>query len=167
MPDHVGAFAVHRLCLPVVFGKAAEIAVREAERIGAERILCVGEAGGRTAVTPEARAVNIRDAGIPDNAGREPEGTPVVPGGPEELFSTLDAEKMAQAARDAGTPAEVSFSAGTYVCNDLFYLMLHHFTDTEVRCGFIHVPAEGELSAEQLAAGIAAAIYNWLPEKVE
>ena len=74
------------------------------------------------------------------------------------LFSTLPVREMAEAIREAGIPAEISYSAGTYVCNDLFYLVLDHLEDSGVPAGFIHVPADGELTAAQLATGLEAAI---------
>ena len=157
LPEAAGGRRIIKLCLPVVFGAAAKEAAAEARRLGASDILCVGEAGGRKALTPELVALNLRYARIPDNRGQSPLDEPVVPGGPNALFSTLPARKMAAAMAEAGLAAEVSYSAGAYVCNDLFYGLLHNFQGTATRCGFIHVPAEGFTPAA-LARGILAAL---------
>ena len=137
--------------------------LEEAEAFLPHVILCVGQAGGRNAVTPERIAVNIRDARIPDNAGNQPSGEPVAPEGPAAYFSTVPVKEMAQAIRDAQIPGTVSNSAGAYVCNDVLYTLLHHYAGTETRVGFIHVPYLPEqgspsLSLERTASALAAAI---------
>ena len=157
LPGELSGRALHKLRLPVVFGEAAMIAAAEAKKLGVGAILSVGEAGGRKALTPELVALNLRYARIPDNLGQTPLDEPVVPGGENALFSTLPAREMAAAIAAAGLPGEASYSAGAYVCNDLFYGLLHAFRGTEVRCGFIHVPAEG-FSPAELARGLSAAI---------
>ena len=81
----------------------------------------------------------------------------MVPGGENALFSALPARRMAAAIQEAGLPGETSYSAGAYVCNDLFYGLLHRFRGTGTRCGFVHVPAEG-FRPEELARGILAAL---------
>ena len=158
LPNAVGPFGLYRLCLPVEFGRAAELARAAMDGIHPSAVICVGEAAQRDAITPEMVALNLRYARIPDNAGYQPLDEPVVAGGENALFSTLPVRAMAEAIRAAGLPAEVSYSAGTYVCNDLFYLLLHHLHDSGVPAGFIHVPADGPLTAEQIAAGLKAAI---------
>ena len=140
LPERVGEWTLRALRLPTVFGSAAEAAAAEAEKIGAQAILCVGQAGGRAGVTPEMVGINLRCAGIPDNAGSMPQDEPVVPDGPAAYFSTLPVRRMAEAIEEAGVPAGVSYTAGVYVCNDLLYSLLHRFRDTGVRVGFIHVP---------------------------
>lgn len=157
LPDVIGAFEVHRLCLPVVFGRAAEIALAEIKRLRPDVVMCVGEASGRTAITPEMVAINLRYARMPDNAGNVPLDEPVLKGGENALFSTLPVRAMAEAVREVGLPGDVSYSAGAYVCNDLMYLMLHHLAGTGVPCGFVHVPAR-ELDSECAARGLIAAI---------
>ncbi len=157
LPDASGGRAIRKRCLPVVFSRAAEEAAAAARTLGAGAILCVGEAAGRRALTPERTARNLRAARIPDNAGQRPREEPAVPGGPEALLSTLPARAMAAAISEAGLPAALSDDAGLYVCNDLFYGLLYRFRGTEVRCGFIHVPAEG-FSPAELARGLLAAL---------
>ena len=140
LPGRVGAFAVHKKMIPTVFGAAAEAVLKEAEKVQPDVILCVGQAGGREAVTPERIAVNIRDARIADNAGNQPRGEFVVPEGPAAYFATVPVEKMAEGIRQAGIPATVSNSAGAFVCNDVMYTLLHHYAGTAVKAGFVHVP---------------------------
>ena len=157
LPRTIGPFEVHRLCLPVEFGRAAEITLAAFERLRPHALICVGEAARRTHITPEMVAINLRHASIPDNANIAPHDEPVVPGGENALFSTLPVRAMAQAICDAGLPGEVSYSAGTYVCNDLMYLTLRALASSGIPCGFVHVPTVG-LSIEQLTIGLSAAI---------
>lgn len=140
LPNTVGDYVLCKLQISTIFGQAAQAVIAAAEKIGAEVILCVGLAGGRDAVTPERIAVNVRDARIADNAGYRPRGERIVADGPAAYFSTVAVEEMARAARDAFCPAAVSNSAGTFVCNDTLYSLLHHFSRTNVKVGFIHVP---------------------------
>lgn len=140
LPECVGDYELCKLRIPTVFGEAARIVAEKAEQIRADLILCIGQAGGRGAVTPERIAVNIRDAKIPDNAGNQPEGQLIAPDGPAAYFSTVPVAQMAAAIRSAQLPGVVSNSAGAFVCNDTLYSLLHHFKATEVRVGFIHVP---------------------------
>ncbi len=158
LPDKIGNFEIEKMKLPVVFAKAGKLAIHAAKELGVSAVLCIGEAGGRGAITPEMVAINIQDARIPDNEGNQPIEEPVVAGAENAHFSRLPVRKMVQAMSDIGVPAKISYSAGTYVCNDLFYRMLEHFKQTEVRCGFIHVPREGELTLEQMCLGVEAAI---------
>ena len=140
LPEQVGEYRIYKLAIPTLFETAAQMVLTEAKRLCPDVIISVGLAGGRDAVTPERIAVNIRDARIPDNQGVQPSGQRVVPEGPAAYFSTLPVEKMVQAIRQAKIPAAVSNTAGTFVCNDVLYTLLHHFDGTAVRAGFIHVP---------------------------
>jgi pyroglutamyl-peptidase len=149
--------------IPTVFGAAAEAVLEEAEKVQPDVILCVGQAGGRDAVTPERIAVNIRDARIADNAGNQPKGAFVVNDGPAAYFATIPVEKMAQAIRDRQIRATVSNSAGAFVCNDVMYSVLHHFAGTSVKAGFIHVPqlpqqGTPSMELETITSGLQAAI---------
>lgn len=140
LPDRVGEYELHKLEIPTVFGKAAERVLEKTKEIQPDVILCVGQAGGRAAVTPERIAVNIRDAKIPDNAGNVPVGEFVDSTGPAAIFATVPVMKMAEAICAAGLPGAVSNSAGAFVCNDTLYLLLRHYEETAVKVGFIHVP---------------------------
>ena len=133
LPARVGDCIVHALQVPTVFGLAAQA-------LHPDVILCVGQAGGRAAVTPEMVAINLRYAAIPDNAGLQPQDIPCAEDGPAAYFATVPVREMARAIARAGLPGSVSYTAGTFVCNDLLYTLLHHYRDTAVRAGFIHVP---------------------------
>lgn len=163
LPDAIGDFVLCKLQIPTIFGKAAAMVLEEAARFQPDVILCVGLAGGRDAVTPERIAVNIRDARIPDNEGSHPQGDPVVPNAPAAYFSTVPVKEMAAAIRAQSIPGAVSNTAGTYVCNDVFFTLLHHYAGTKTRVGFIHVPCLPEqgspsMSLERITAALTAAI---------
>ena len=140
LPDRITDYTLYKLDIPTVFGLAAETVLAKAAQTQPDLILCIGQAGGRAAVTPERIAVNIRDARIPDNAGNQPGGEQIAPDGPATYFATVPVKKMAAAIENAGIPATVSNSAGAFVCNDTLYSLLHHYAHTDVKVGFIHVP---------------------------
>lgn len=140
LPDVIGDWQVHKLQIPTVFSLAAGEVLQAADTIRPDVILCTGQAGGRNAITPERIAVNIRDAKLPDNRGYQPTGSFVNDKGPAAYFSTVDVGAMAAAIEAAGVPAAVSNSAGTFVCNDVLYNLLHLYHGSPVRVGFIHVP---------------------------
>lgn len=131
-----------KLEVPTVFGKSVDVVADTMERERPDAVVCVGQAGGRSAVTPERVAINLMDAGIADNEGNIPVDLPVVPGGENALFSTLPVKAIVAAIQAAGIPAQFSCSAGTFVCNQLLYGVLNlckeKFPDT--LAGFIHVP---------------------------
>ncbi len=140
LPDSVEHYRLTKLRIPTVFGLAAQTVLAAAESAPPDVILCVGQAVGRDAVTPERIAINCMDARAPDNAGNQPRETPVLPGGPDGIFSTVPVRAMADAIAAAALPGRVSNTAGTFVCNDTLYRLLHHYAPTPVRVGFIHVP---------------------------
>lgn len=140
LPEKIGDFEVYKLEIPTVYGLASQRVLESARKIQPDVILCVGQAGGRAAVTPERIGVNIRDAKISDNAGNQPVGQFVAEEGPAAYFATVPVTAMAESIRAAGLPGQVSNSAGAFVCNDTLYGLLHHYAGTDVRVGFIHVP---------------------------
>lgn len=163
LPETVGDFALCKLQIPTIYGKAAQLVIAQAREFQPDVILCIGLAGGRDAVTPERIAVNVRDARIADNEGNQPQGDAVEPDGPAAYFSTVPVMQMAQSIRDRGISAAVSNTAGTFVCNDTLYSLLHHFAKTPVRVGFIHIPYLPEqgspsLPLEDVVAALTAAI---------
>lgn len=163
LPDTISDFEVHKLEIPTVFGLATRKVLEKAAEVQPDVILCVGQAGGRDAVTPERIGVNIRDAKIPDNAGNQPVGQLVAEDGPAAYFATVPVMAMAQAIRDARIPGAVSNSAGAFVCNDTLYGLLHHYAGSNVKVGFIHVPwlpeqGSPSLPLAQTAAALEAAI---------
>ena len=140
LPEQIGGYRLTKLQIPTIFGTAAETVLSAAAGEDPDVILCVGQAGGRSSVTPERIAVNISSARIPDNAGNQPVENPIIPGGPDGIFSTVPVRAMADAITAAGLPGAVSNSAGTFVCNDTLYRLLYRFAGTGTRAGFIHVP---------------------------
>lgn len=163
LPEGIADFEVHKLEIPTVFGLATEKVLEKATEIQPDVILCIGQAGGRAAVTPERIGVNIRDAKIPDNAGNMPVGQFVAEDGPAAYFATVPVLAMETAIREASLPGQVSNSAGAFVCNDTLYGLLHRYAGTHVKVGFIHVPwlpeqGSPSLELERTAAALEAAI---------
>ncbi len=152
LPDVVGDYALTKLEIPTVFGLAAETVLRAAEALCPDVILCVGQAGGRAAITPEVVAINLREASIPDNLGYTPQNQPVVAHAPAAYFSTLPVRAMAEGVKAAGIPCSLSYSAGVFVCNDLLYTLLHHYDGTDTRVGFVHIPYLPEQAGEGVAS---------------
>ncbi len=148
LPEVIGNYRLTKLQIPTVFGLAAERVLAAASKERPDVILCVGQAGGRDAETPERIAVNCMDARIPDNAGNQPREMPVLPGGPDGIFATVPVRAMADAIDAAGLPGRVSNTAGTFVCNDTLYRLLQHYAASAVRVGFVHVPHLPEQAKE-------------------
>lgn len=138
--EKIGDFKIIKAEIPVVFEKAAETVIAKADELEPNAIICVGQAGGRSGITPEMVAINLRFASIPDNEGNQPKDIPCVQDGENAYFATLPVRKMAEAVSEASVPCSVSYSAGTYVCNDLIYHVLHHYKGTDIKACFIHVP---------------------------
>lgn len=154
--------------LPCVFGAALKELKHQIKLHEPVVVICVGQAGGRAEITPERVAINVDDARIPDNAGQQPVDKPVVKEGPVAYFSTLPIKAIVQELRRREIPAAISQTAGTFVCNHVFYglmhdLALHH---KGVRGGFVHVPylpeqaktGQPSLAFELMTQGIRAAI---------
>jgi pyroglutamyl-peptidase len=144
---HGRVVAEHRLVaarLPTVFDAALETLEEALLRHRPALVVCTGQAGGRAALSLERVAINVNDARIPDNANARPVDTPVVAGAPAAYFSTLPIKAMLVALLDEGIDAEVSQTAGTFVCNHVFYGLMHFLaTLPELRLargGFVHVP---------------------------
>ncbi len=148
LPDTVGGYEITKLEIPTVFGLAAETVLKVAEELRPHAILCVGQAGGRAAVTPEVVGINLREATIPDNAGNMPVNTPVIENAPAAYFATLPVRDMVRAVKEKGIPCALSYTAGAFVCNDLLYTLLHHYRDTDVKVGFVHIPFLPEQAGE-------------------
>ena len=165
LPDAIGDYELTKLEIPTVFGVAAQTVIDKAEELNPDVIISVGQAGGRASVTPEMVGINLRFATLPDNMGAVPCDIPIIEGGPAAYFSTLPVRAMAKAICDAGLPGAVSYSAGSFVCNDVLYSVLHRFAGTSVRAGFIHVPFLPEqttdkpsVSLDKTVAALCAAI---------
>lgn len=133
-------FAVEVRQLPCVFGMANRVMAGLLEELKPDVVIAVGQAGGRPELSVERVAINVDDASIADNEGQQPVDEPIVAGAPNAYFSTLPIKAIVHEMRERGLRAGVSQTAGTFVCNHVFYGLLHHTLGTEVRAGFIHVP---------------------------
>lgn len=169
LPEEMDGYTIEKLELPVEFGRCAQLAEATVLAIAPAAVVCVGQAGGRTSVTPERIGINLKDARIPDNGGAQPKEEPIDPNGPDAYFSTLPVTAMVEAMRKAGVPAQVSLSAGAYVCNDLMYEVLHklHRRGIAIPAGFVHVPFipqqvleknQPSMPLEQITAALEAGI---------
>jgi len=140
--DKVGNVEVVKVQVPTVFNKSIDTVAAAIEKEKPDAVLCIGQAGGRYDLTPERVAININDARIPDNEGNQPLDGPIFEDGEPAYFTTLPIKAMVAAIREAGVPASVSNTAGTYVCNHLMYGVLYTLSKKYpgVRGGFMHVP---------------------------
>lgn len=167
--DRVGDVEIVKLEVPTVFQKSVSAVTSAIAAECPDAVLCIGQAGGRYGLTPERVAINIDDASIPDNEGNQPIDLPIFEDGAPAYFSTLPIKAMVAAIREAGLPASVSNTAGTYVCNHLMYGVLYtlakHYPG--IRGGFMHVPfipsqtlqrQAPSMSQQDIARGIEAAI---------
>ncbi|HFQ8924328.1 TPA: pyroglutamyl-peptidase I [Citrobacter freundii] len=137
----IGGCRVVARQLPCVFGESLAVLNGAIDALSPSLVLAVGQAGGRTDITVERVAINVDDARIVDNQGQQPVDVPVVADGPAAWFSTLPIKAMVVAMRNAGIPASVSQTAGTFVCNHVMYGLLHKLRDAPaVKGGFIHIP---------------------------
>lgn len=140
---HDGA-TVHARRIACVFGTALRELDAAIDELQPQLVICIGQAGGRSEVTPERVAINVDDGRICDNAGCQPIDVPVVAGAPAAYFSSLPIKAIVRDLRAAGVPAGVSNTAGTFVCNHLFYGLMHRIasrpTTAGLRGGFIHIP---------------------------
>ncbi len=139
---------------PVVHQRSVDVVLQAVETIKPDVILLIGQAAGRTGITPERVAINVDDFRIPDNDGIQVIDQPVVVGGPAAYFTTLPIKAMVRAMGEAGVVSSVSNTAGTFVCNHLFYGVIHALKETSVKVGFIHIP----LIPEQSIAGEQASM---------
>jgi pyroglutamyl-peptidase len=137
-----------RAILPVAYAQSAEKLLALIAEHNPDVVICLGQAEGRTQITPERVAINLDDARLADNDGVVRNDVPIVFGGPVAYESTLPIKDIAKAINDAGVPAAVSLSAGAFLCNHVFYVAQDHFKGTKVRSGFVHVPLMDEQAGE-------------------
>ena len=166
----VGAVQVVKLEVPTVFGRSIDTVAKSIKAEKPDAVLCIGQAGGRFDLTPERVAINLDDARIKDNEGNQPIDVPIFEDGAPAYFSTLPIKAMVQNIRNAGLPASVSNTAGTFVCNHLMYGVLYTLAKSYpgVRGGFRHVPSipsqvvnrpsVPSMNLQDIAKGIEAAI---------
>lgn len=138
--------------IPTVFDKSMEQLYAALEETKPDLVFCIGQAGGRTDISIERVAINVNDARIPDNEGNQPIDTPIQEEGPVAYWSTLPIKAIVHEMKQNGVPASVSQTAGTYVCNHLFYGLMHYLAKQQsaTRGGFIHIPYLPEQAAKHV-----------------
>ena len=169
LPDRIGKVELVKLQLPTVFGKSLQLVREKILACQPQAVISVGQAGGRPDITVERMAINLMDAGIPDNEGNQPVDQPIEPEGDTAYFSTLPIKEMVRQIQSRGIQASISNSAGCFVCNSVMYGTLYTASRMERRmwAGFIHLPYLPEQVAakpqtpsmplERMTDGLAAA----------
>ncbi|MCD8085835.1 MAG: pyroglutamyl-peptidase I [Clostridiales bacterium] len=142
LPDRWSGVRLVKRRLPVAYDRVAGLLAQAVEEVRPDGVLCIGQAGGRTGLTPELVAINWKDAVLPDNDGVQYGGVPICPEGPAAYFATVPVKEMAAAIGQAGVPASLSYSAGAYVCNTTMYCLLRLLEGRypDLQGGFLHVP---------------------------
>lgn len=142
LPDTIAGAEIIKKEIPTEFDRSVKEIEAAIEAYRPDIVLNVGQAGGRACVTVEKIGINLADARIPDNAGRQPIDEPLQNDGPAAYFATVPTRAMVQNVRKHGFPCQISYTAGTYVCNCVMYQVLHLCTTkyTDTKAGFIHVP---------------------------
>ena len=176
LPARVGAIEIATTTLPTSYGRSLPALEAAIARAKPEIVLCVGQAGDRAALCVERVAVNIQDARIPDNDGAQPVDRQVVAGGPAAYLATLPVRAAVAALRAEALPAELSMSAGTFVCNHVFYALMHLAATRHhaFRGGFLHVPCLREqapagapsIALEEIVRGIRIVLEAAALERV-
>lgn len=151
LPRQITGAQIIKQIVPCVFGKAIECVQAVMAKEQPDLVVCIGQSGGRDSITPERVAINLCDARIPDNAGNQPIDAPIMADGENAYFSSLPIKAMVAAMAAEGIPAQVSNTAGTYVCNNLMYGVLYHIQKSfpAMRGGFVHVPFVPEQVADK------------------
>lgn len=134
--------------LPVVYDQAAQQLLDAIKTHQPDAVICLGQAGGTTGLRIERMAVNMDDCSLADNAGVVRQDHPIAPEGADGYFSTLPTRAMLEACVQHNIPAEISYTAGNYLCNHIMYCLLHALKDTHVRGGFIHIPLAPQQAAQ-------------------
>ncbi|KOP67918.1 peptidase C15 [Bacillus sp. FJAT-18019] len=146
---------IRTILLPVHYDECADILLKEMNLYEPDAVIACGVAGGRTAITPERIAINIKDippeSSIADNRGAKPQDELIDPNGPDGLFSTLPIRSMVTRLKEAGIPATVSNTAGTFICNNTMYAVLNEVRMQQQKTlgGFVHFPASTEMAVEK------------------
>lgn len=149
--------------LPVAYDEAGAALRALLAAHAPDVVIATGLAGGRSRVTPERVAINLRDARIPDNAGAQPIDQPCVAGGPAAHFATLPVKAIARAVDGSGIPSTVSHTAGTFVCNHVMYVALDEAARRPgMRAGFVHMPWSDETAPDGAPSLPSAALVRAL-----
>ena len=142
IPDTIKGAEIIKLEVPTVFKRGPQATIDAVEEYQPDYVLCIGQAGGRSQLTPEYVGINYVQARIPDNAGDQPLNQPLVKGAPNAYFTQLPVYAMVEKMKENGIPASVSYTAGTYVCNAMLFCVLHALNTKypNTKGGFMHVP---------------------------
>ncbi|HFR4146552.1 pyroglutamyl-peptidase I [Bacillus cereus] len=175
----IGEYKIISKQIPTVFYKSISVLKEYIEELGPEITICIGQAGGRPDITIERVAINIDDARIADNEGNQPVDVPVVEEGAIAYWSTLPMKAIVKKLREEGIPSSVSQTAGTFVCNHLFYGLMHELEkhDKKIKGGFIHIPflpeqasnypGQPSMSLSTISKGIELAIEVTMTVEVD
>ena len=160
LPDCIGDARLFKREIPTEFAASADALRAAMAELHPDAVLCVGQYGGASCIRVERVAVNLRDARIADNAGGKPEDEAVVPGAPDAYFATIPTRRIVETLRENDIPAQLSYSAGTFVCNNLLYCALHESAQKfpATRCGFVHVPYLPEQAKDGSAPSMSLAL---------
>ncbi len=152
LPDVIDGKELVKREIPTVFGRAGDVLKAAIDEVNPDAVILVGQAGGRCAITIEKVAINYMEASIEDNDGNKPHAEAVVEGGPVGYFTSLPILSATDAMNAAGIPSSVSYSAGTYVCNYLFYTLKNYLEEKgmDIPSGFVHVPYCPEQTAGKM-----------------
>ena len=142
LPDKISSSDIVKIEIPTAFSKSALVVEEAIKKYNPDVVLNIGQAGGRSSITVEKVAINLAEARIPDNEGEQPIDKKLQQDGETAYFATIPVKAMVKNIRDHGIPANISYTAGTYVCNSIMYNVLYmiHKRYTNIRAGFIHVP---------------------------
>ena len=142
LPEQIGEHTITKLEIPTVFNESVDVIKQQLKIETYDAVLAIGQAGGRFDLTPERVGINIDDARIADNKGNQPIDAVIQEDGAPAYFSNMPVKRLTQAIKNAGVPASLSNSAGTFVCNHVLYQLgyLHATTFPHIQFGFIHVP---------------------------
>lgn len=147
--EEIGGYRIISRILPVDFNRSGQSILEWIEELEPDAVVSLGLAAGRYKITPERVALNVKD-GDQDNEGYQPVDEPISAAGPDAYLSTLPVREMTQALIEAGLPAEISNTAGAYLCNNIMYEGLHYAATNkpDMLSGFIHIPADHQLAIE-------------------
>ena len=160
LPEHIGEMTITKREIPTEFDAACAALRAAMDELRPDAVLSVGQYGGANGIRVERVAINLRDARIADNAGAKPMDEPVVPGAPDAYFATLPTRRIVEKLRGEDIPAQLSYSAGTFVCNNLLFCALHESARKfpAARCGFVHVPYLPEQAKDGSAPSMSLAL---------
>ena len=145
----IGNYKIHSEVLPVDFSSSGSQLLKLIKKVKPDAIISLGLAGGRSKITPERIAINVKD-GVIDNEGNKPIDEVIHINGKDGYFSTLPIREMVNRLEEEGLPAAISNTAGTYLCNNVMYVALYyaHEFQKNMKSGFIHIPASHELAIQ-------------------